>query len=175
MRLSTLLTILPAVLAAPAKRSEPAPLIVPRGETAQLIADKYIVKFKEHGGLSILDDALGLLTSDADHVFRGAFTGFAGHLDKDTLETLRDHPDVSCHRISWAGLRLLIKPFDRSSTLSKIVLPRQVPLLSKVMLLGGFPAFLIADQAILITSTIIAQVREPASTSLTVELMIVIQ
>ncbi|POR34321.1 Cuticle-degrading protease [Tolypocladium paradoxum] len=85
MRLS-ILAILPMVLAAPtAKRDEPAPLLVPRGNHA-LIADKYIVKFKEGSAVSILNDALGSLGGNADHVYDGVFKGFAGHLDKTMLK-----------------------------------------------------------------------------------------
>lgn len=81
-------------LAAPAtrKRSEPAPLIIPRD--AKIIPEKYIVKFKSGSGLSILDEALGKLTGDADHVYHDVFKGFATTLDESMLNTLRDHPDV---------------------------------------------------------------------------------
>ncbi|KND88081.1 Cuticle-degrading protease [Tolypocladium ophioglossoides CBS 100239] len=85
MRLSILLSILPMVLAAPAaKRDEPAPLLVPRGSHA-LIADKYIVKFKEGSALSVLEHALSSLGGNADHVYDGVFKGYAGRLDKAML------------------------------------------------------------------------------------------
>lgn len=96
MKLSVLLAVLPMVLAAPAvqkKRDEPAPLL--RASSKQvLIADKYIVKFKSGSSLQSVDDTISALTADADHVFRGVFPGFAGTLDQETLDTLRDHPDV---------------------------------------------------------------------------------
>ena len=94
MRLSLLLAILPVALAAPAtnKRAEPAPLITPRG--AEIIPEKYIVKFKPGSDLSALDEALEKLTGDADHVYHDIFKGFASTLDPSMLETLRDHPDV---------------------------------------------------------------------------------
>lgn len=93
MRLSALLAVLPLVAAAPAKRAEPAPLLVPRGD-AQLIADKYIVKFRDGSALSTLEDALKALTGEADHVYSNVFSGFSATLDKAALDTLRDHPDV---------------------------------------------------------------------------------
>lgn len=94
MRLSVLLAILPAVLAAPAKRSEPAPLLVPRGDDTTLIADKYIVKFKENSSLSILESAMSVLSDAPDHVYENTFQGFSSTLDAETLDALRDHPDV---------------------------------------------------------------------------------
>ncbi|UNI22221.1 Cuticle-degrading protease [Purpureocillium takamizusanense] len=94
MRLSLLLSILPMALAAPAtKRSEPAPLLVPRG-SHELIADKYIVKFKQGSALSALDDALSSFGGKADHKYDNVFKGFALHLDEAKLKTIRDHPDV---------------------------------------------------------------------------------
>ncbi|GJN72374.1 subtilisin-like serine protease [Purpureocillium lilacinum] len=94
MRLSLLLSILPMVLAAPAtKRSEPAPLLVPRGNH-QLIADKYIVKFKQGSALSVLEDALSSFGGKPDHMYDSVFKGFALHLNERMLKTLRDHPDV---------------------------------------------------------------------------------
>lgn len=94
MRLNVLLSLLPVVLAAPpqAKRSEPAPLLAP--ETSDLIAGKYIVKFKDATALSALDDAMNLLSQAPEHVFNNAFNGFSGSLDKETLDALRQHPDV---------------------------------------------------------------------------------
>ena len=95
MRLSILLGLLPMVLAAPAKRSEPAPLLTPRSEAESLIADKYIVKFKDASALSALENALSILPEDdVEHVFKNTFRGFSGHLDEETLNVLRDHPDV---------------------------------------------------------------------------------
>lgn len=95
MRLNVLLSILPLVLAAPpqAKRSESAPLHAP--ETSDLIAGKYIVKFKDASSLSSLDDAMNLLSEAPEHVYTEAFNGFSGSLDEATLEALRQHPDVS--------------------------------------------------------------------------------
>lgn len=96
MRLSVLLAILPVVLGAPAtKRSEPAPLLTPRADAESLIADKYIVKFKDASALSTLDDALRTLSEAPEHVFKSVFRGFSAKLDEETLKALRDHPDVS--------------------------------------------------------------------------------
>lgn len=87
MRLSILLSLLPLALAAP------APLLQPRG-AAKLIADKYIVKFKDGSALKSLDDTLSTFSDKAEHVFRGAFKGFSATLDAESLDVLRDHSDV---------------------------------------------------------------------------------
>nr|ACV71862.1 subtilisin-like protease Pr1A [Metarhizium lepidiotae] len=95
MHLSALLTLLPAVLAAPATiggRAEPAPLFTPQAES--IIADKYIVKFKDDIARIATDDAVSALTSKADFVYEHAFKGFAGSLTKEELKTLRAHPGV---------------------------------------------------------------------------------
>lgn len=96
MRLNVLLAILPMAMAAPqAKRSEPAPVLTPRTEASNLVADKYIVKFKEQTGLAAVDDAItSILSSAPDHVYHAAFQGFSATLDEGTLKALRDHPDV---------------------------------------------------------------------------------
>ncbi|UNI14533.1 Cuticle-degrading protease [Purpureocillium takamizusanense] len=94
MKLSLLLTILPAVLAAPAvKRDEPAPLLTPRGNN-QLINGKYIVKFKDGMTTASVDEAVSALSQKADHVYSHAFRGFAGHLNAKDLRTLRNDPNV---------------------------------------------------------------------------------
>lgn len=95
MRLNVLLALLPVVLGAPAKRSEPAPLLTPRGDADSLIAGKYIVKFRDVSALSVVDDALSVLDEAPEHVFKSLFRGFAATLDDATLQALRDHPDVS--------------------------------------------------------------------------------
>lgn len=95
MRLSILLSILPLALAAPAKRSSPAPLIAPTGD-AQIIPNQYIVKFKDGSSLAALDNTLSAMVGDATHVYSSVMQGFAGPLDAARLETLRNHPDVSC-------------------------------------------------------------------------------
>lgn len=108
MRLSLLLSILPMVLAAPAtKRSEPAPLLVPRGNH-QLIADKYIVKFKQGSALSVLEDALSSFGGKPDHMYDSVFKGFALHLNERMLKTLRDHPDVRHFVVLLSALALMM-------------------------------------------------------------------
>ncbi|PNY25242.1 Serine protease prots [Tolypocladium capitatum] len=119
MRLSILLSILPMVLAAPAaKRAEPAPLLVPRGN-ANLIADKYIVKFKDSSALSVLDHTLGRIRDNADHVYNAVFKGFAGHLDEAMLNVLRGHPDASLRSITLNG-QYLTFPAIRSNAVVTI-------------------------------------------------------
>ncbi|KAF3073224.1 Cuticle-degrading protease [Trichoderma lentiforme] len=95
MRLSVLLSILPMVLAAPAteKRATPAPLLVPTSKHG-LVADQYIVKFKDGSSLQAVDETLTKIASDAHHVYQHVFKGFAATLDQETLEVLRSHPDV---------------------------------------------------------------------------------
>jgi hypothetical protein len=96
MHLSALLTLLPAVLAAPAaigERAGPAPLFTPQAET--IIAGKYIVKFKDGIARIATDNAVTALTSKADFIYEHTFSGFAGSLTKEELKTLRNHPDVS--------------------------------------------------------------------------------
>jgi len=94
MRLNVLLAILPMVLAAPqAKRSEPAPLLTPKSD--DLVANKYIVKFKDETALAAVDDAItSILSTAPDAVYSSLFQGFAAELDEETLKALRDHPDV---------------------------------------------------------------------------------
>ncbi|UNI22218.1 hypothetical protein JDV02_008127 [Purpureocillium takamizusanense] len=93
MRFSILLVMLPLALGASGQegRSEPAPLIV---HGNNLVAGKFIVKFKEGGSLSASDDSLNLLSAGADHVFHTVFRGFAGKIDEATIENLRGHPDI---------------------------------------------------------------------------------
>ncbi|KAM3514356.1 hypothetical protein MY11210_002031 [Beauveria gryllotalpidicola] len=96
MRLSFLLSLLPLVAASPAgKRAEPAPVLSARGETKDIIADKYIVKFKEGSPLALLEEAFDLLDEKPATVYsEGVFTGFAGKMSGLALEALRHHPDV---------------------------------------------------------------------------------
>jgi hypothetical protein len=94
MHLALLLSLLPLAIASPAtKRSEPAPLLVPRG--TNLVANEYIVKFKKGSPLAVLEDALKLLPRKPNHIFESLFQGFSGKLDGVSVAALRAHPDVS--------------------------------------------------------------------------------
>lgn len=93
MRLSVLLAILPAVLAAPANRSVPAPL-VRLSERADVVANKYIVKFKDNSALASLDSALSTISVAPEYTFEHVFRGFSGELSQEALDALRNHPDV---------------------------------------------------------------------------------
>ncbi|KAL6903150.1 subtilisin-like protein [Trichoderma evansii] len=86
---------LPVVLATPAaeKRAGLAPLIATAKEQ-DLIADQYIVKFKEGSSPHTIDEAITSITSEAHHVFQHVFRGFAGKFDQSTIDLLRSHPDV---------------------------------------------------------------------------------
>ncbi|OAA37546.1 oryzin precursor [Beauveria brongniartii RCEF 3172] len=98
MRLSRLLSLLPLAAAVPrAKRSEPAPLLIPRSVSAEdLVANQYVVKFKESSTLAAVEEAISSLSlpHGAGEVFREVFTGFAGHFDAATLHLIRGHPEV---------------------------------------------------------------------------------
>ncbi|EGX92981.1 oryzin precursor [Cordyceps militaris CM01] len=95
MRLSVLLSILPLAAAVPtAKRSEPAPLLIPRGVGANsLIAGEYLVKFKEGSALAAVEEAMKQLPNGSGEIFSEVFKGFSGQFDDATLSLLRDHPD----------------------------------------------------------------------------------
>ncbi|KAK2605973.1 hypothetical protein QQS21_003599 [Conoideocrella luteorostrata] len=95
MHLPTLLSFLPLALAGPTpKRSEPAPLIIPRGEGTKLVPNEYIIKFKKGSALESLQGVVSKLNHEPYHVFDSIFKGFAGKLDPAMLETIRGHPDV---------------------------------------------------------------------------------
>ncbi|PQK13055.1 hypothetical protein BB8028_0003g16690 [Beauveria bassiana] len=98
MRLSRLISLVPLADAVPrAKRSEPAPLLIPRSVSAEdLVANQYIVKFKESSALAAVEEAIKSLSlpNGAGEVFREVFTGFAGHFDAATLDLIRGHPEV---------------------------------------------------------------------------------
>ncbi|POR32641.1 Cuticle-degrading protease [Tolypocladium paradoxum] len=95
MKLSAILSILPAVVAVPAaRRAEPAPLLTPRVDADQLIPNKYIIKFKDGMSISSVDETVNALSNKADHIYDLAFSGFAGQLSAEELEVLRNHPDV---------------------------------------------------------------------------------
>lgn len=89
------LNLLPLAIATPAaKRSELAPLLVPRD--GNIIADKYIVKYKENFPSSS-DHVLKAHSAEAERVYSHVFKGFAGPLDQTALDQLRNHPGV-CYR-----------------------------------------------------------------------------
>ncbi|CAJ2500854.1 Uu.00g037070.m01.CDS01 [Anthostomella pinea] len=93
MRVTTILSLVPLALAAPAKRPSPAPLHVPQDTT--LVEGKYIVKLYENAAIQALDDTMSTITADADHVYNvPGFKGFAGALSSETVAALQDHPDV---------------------------------------------------------------------------------
>ncbi|KAM3565192.1 hypothetical protein ARSEF4850_001501 [Beauveria asiatica] len=96
MHLSLLLVLLPFAAAIPTtKRSEPAPLVIARGISEdKMVADEYIVKFEKGCSLQTVEEAVKKLPNGTDHVFREVFKGFAGRLDAETLQLIRNHPDV---------------------------------------------------------------------------------
>lgn len=94
MRTATLLALLPSLaMAAPALRSDPAPLVVPRG--AKLVAGKYIVKLKGDAHAGSLESAINAVVADADHVYNTEhFRGFASGLSDAELKILLNDPTV---------------------------------------------------------------------------------
>ncbi|KAI3333034.1 proteinase T-like protein [Ustulina deusta] len=92
MRFTTLLTLVPLALAAPSRRSSPAPLHVPRSTGDNLVEGKYIVKMYDNA----VDDSLHTtMAAEPDHVYNvPGFKGFASALTPEEIETLQSHPDV---------------------------------------------------------------------------------
>ncbi len=78
----------------PPRSGGPAPLIKPRG--AELIPDKYIVKLSEdEGSPNAYDGVISLFIAETDAVYdMTGFRGFAGALDLNAVESLRNHPGV---------------------------------------------------------------------------------
>ncbi|KAG5984610.1 hypothetical protein E4U55_004052 [Claviceps digitariae] len=93
MHISHLLPLLTLAAAAPSKRAEPAPLLVP-GENAKVIPGKYIVKLKDHVDASGLSGVVTSLGGDPEHTYDSVFKGFATTLDDAGLKALREHPDI---------------------------------------------------------------------------------
>ncbi|KAI1119486.1 proteinase T-like protein [Nemania sp. NC0429] len=95
MRFSVLLALMPMVLAAPSKRSWPAPLHIPRSTGENLIHGKYIVKLYDHVATDDLHRTMTITAAEADHVYDvPGFKGFASALTSDEVENLQNHPDV---------------------------------------------------------------------------------
>ncbi|KAI1504230.1 peptidase S8/S53 domain-containing protein [Biscogniauxia marginata] len=93
MRSAAALALLPLALAAPSKRSSPAPVIKPRG--AQLVDGKYIVKMKKEAEIGALESSIQAIASDADYTYKSNhFSGFASSLTDEELESLKNNPDV---------------------------------------------------------------------------------
>ncbi|OAA35063.1 subtilisin-like protease PR1G [Metarhizium rileyi] len=95
LQLSLLFPLLSLVLGGPtAKRAEPAPLLIPRGNNISLVPEEYIVKLKQGSALGALEDAMKIMPGGAGRVFDSIFKGFTGKLNPATLAALRAHPDV---------------------------------------------------------------------------------
>ncbi|KAM3429243.1 hypothetical protein NHJ13734_008245 [Beauveria thailandica] len=96
MHLCLLLSLLPLIAAVPtAKRSEPAPLLIPRSVSEDnMIADEYIVKFKTESPLDVVKEVAESLNNGSNIVLSEIFKGFSSHLDAEGLQLVREHPDV---------------------------------------------------------------------------------
>ncbi|KAI8627974.1 proteinase T-like protein [Xylariaceae sp. FL1651] len=93
MRTATLLMLVPLALAAPSKRSSPAPLHVPR--TTNLVEGKYIVKMYENAVAESVSSAVSAMAAEPDHIYDvPGFKGFASALTPEEVEILQNHPDV---------------------------------------------------------------------------------
>jgi subtilisin family serine protease len=92
MRAATLLALVPLALAAPAKRSSPAPLVVPRD--AEPVQGKFIVRFKNDAVSTAEVSAISSIAANADYTYSTAFRGFAASLSDEELGALRDDPTV---------------------------------------------------------------------------------
>lgn len=92
MRSSTLLALLPFAFAAPATRSGPAPVLVPRG--ANVIAGKYIVKMKDNVSEGARTSAISSISANADHTY-SSFNGFSASLSQEEVEKLKNDPSAS--------------------------------------------------------------------------------
>ncbi|KAI1344276.1 subtilisin-like protease PR1K [Xylariaceae sp. FL0016] len=87
------LAVLPLALAAPQKRSTPAPLIKPRG--AGVIEGKYIVKMKDGVQSESVQASIASVSSSHDYQYSSSkFTGFAGSLTDEELESLQNDANV---------------------------------------------------------------------------------
>lgn len=82
------------------RRAEPA-RVLRSTATDSLIPDQYVVKMRDavDGDAvdgAVVDSAMSMLDSAPDRVYTSSvFRGFAAKLDEATLETLRNHPEVS--------------------------------------------------------------------------------
>lgn len=181
MRLSILLAALPVALATVVtKRDEPAPLHISGAPGARLIANKYMVKFKEDADMKMVENAMGKLKTNADHTFLDVFKGFAARLEQKEVDALRNLPAVccylNCYMINFLCTLILIGPLFRSITLSRIaeyqqihMLPRNFP---KAILNGLSLTCRPGNPVMIHMSIILALEKALVPMSLTVALMI---
>ncbi|KAI1743572.1 subtilisin-like protease PR1K [Xylaria scruposa] len=93
MRSAVIFAALPLALAAPSKRSSPAPLLKPRN--GDVIEGKYIVKMKSNSGVQILETHKNMVASKVDYTYNSnQFTGFAASMTTEEVEALQNMPDV---------------------------------------------------------------------------------
>lgn len=90
---TTILAILPVVLAAPASEAGVAPLNV-RGSS---FTGTYIVKLKDTAVAAASSSVMSLLTEEPTYTYSAVLNGFAAKFDSETLAAVRRHPDVCNH------------------------------------------------------------------------------
>lgn len=153
MRVSTFLALLPLAVASPVvQRSEPAPLYT--RDAPSHLSDHYIVKFKKGSVMSKVQDALQQVTAEPSHRFEHIFQGFAGKIDKNTVELLRFLPDVNIPRIPITVIDICSNSHARLTILSRMVLVQVPDILLRAAPLGVLVVLLTAREAVLTMSTI---------------------
>jgi hypothetical protein len=134
-------------MAVPARR-ERAPLLRPRTDDRNLLAGKYIVKFKDGKGgdkmsVSALNNKISTLNVSPDHVYKTTFQGFSGQLTDEELEALRHSNDVRIHYPRMSRTQLLTYS-ARSSMLSRTLHFRRMHMSSRLRRRGDWVVYLLA-------------------------------
>ncbi|KID86183.1 serine protease [Metarhizium guizhouense ARSEF 977] len=96
MRLLIFLSGLAVSIAAPGSvpRAVHAPLLIPRGDDASLVADRYVVYLRSGASEADHKDAIKSFNIKPRHEYKHLRRGFSANLDGNTLAGLRRHPAV---------------------------------------------------------------------------------
>ncbi|KAG8409353.1 hypothetical protein J3459_017594 [Metarhizium acridum] len=116
MRLFMFLSGLAVSIAAPGlvPRAVHAPLIIPRGDGASLVADQYVVYLRSDASEADHKDALKSFNIKPRHEYRSLVRGFSANLDGNTLAGLRRHPAVDfIEQVTMSSISNL-KPVNRA-------------------------------------------------------------
>lgn len=68
--------------------------LAPLGRRQAPIANEYIVQLKDEANLFADGSAMKILKEDPRFVYKSAIKGFSATMDPQTLEAMRQHPDV---------------------------------------------------------------------------------